>query len=243
MSDVRVSSVQFATASPLVQVGWAQFVPLATTADVRVSWAQFDPLAVATDVRVSWAEFAPRGAASSVCISWAQFDPLATTPYVQQAVQAGGAHRSQVKFTPLQNAECIVETAAAEFTCGAVAPHASARASFVTVGVSTTSGELKHVRANATAAVTGVGLLASAGLVVPDASACADFGGSAAHWAAGRVAPNGSAVAEMVGVDMGCAAGEVDPWGVRNPTDEELVMLVLAATRRNSLTSARRAGI
>lgn len=184
---------------------------------VFVGWAQFDPLGVAKDVRVGWA----------------QFDPLA----VVQQVQTSGPAKAQLKFIPIQDAEPYLDGVSAQALSGGAAPYASAVVDVVGVSGSTYSSGGKYATAGAIAPVVGVSGWSLGGSCDPGADSYVSVGGCTAVVRTMAVDPVGMAVVwpYVDGDTMSGGAGPVYPWGVQNPTDEELAIMVIQAIREKSL--------
>lgn len=201
-TDVRVSYVDFSPVFTGVNVGWAQFDPLANPIDVRVAWAQFDPLAAVEQVQVT-----------------------------------SGPSKSQLKFIPIQDAQPYLDGVAAQGLAGVSAPHASAAADAVSVSSSTYSGGGKHATAGAVAPVFGVSGWSLGGSCDPGADSYASVSGCAAVVRTMGVSPAGMAVVwpYVDGDTVHGESGVAYPYGIRNPTDEELAMMVIQAVRKKAL--------
>ena len=142
----------------------------------------------------------------------------------------GVARNAFVKFTPMQDAEVRLQEQRGSFGWAAFAPYARAAA---TPEFSTAvSGHARFWwESGATASIVIPPATASSGSVTPKARGIAALIGGTVAGVAGTVVPEASSVAQGLGDTATTDTGVFYPWGVRNPSDEELMMLVVQARR------------
>lgn len=147
-----------------------------------------------------------------------------------------GVAPGYLKFRPMQDAETRMPQATVSTTTWKPQPWARAYANFGThVGHASSSRFHSH-ECGAFAAMRSGSVQTASSLPSPHARAYASIAPATTTAKVAFIAPTASAVSKGDTRMSLSDTGVFRPWGVRNPTDEELMVLVIAARNKNKLT-------
>lgn len=154
-----------------------------------------------------------------------------------------GVAKGYAKFTPMLDAEPFVEEQSSEFSFTTVKPITEAIAPFVSEKGNASVATVFSIKANGYAPVNANPAATFYQPIQPMASGHSAVFMFRVDNRFSLVTPKSSAQPIVIESSAVSEVGYTFPWGVKNPTDEELLVVIMQARRQRHLTTPNRNGI
>lgn len=154
-----------------------------------------------------------------------------------------GIAKGYAKFTPMQDGEPVVTETRLASNFIIVNPIADSQIAVNGLQVNISAAPILNLYANGYAPIkTSAGVIGYF-QISPIADCHARLSGHAARARTINIEPYANAIPMTAGESLTSSTGIAFPWGVRNPSDEELITLILESRKRRYLTQTKSNGI
>ena len=154
-----------------------------------------------------------------------------------------GVAKGYAKFTPMQDGEPFLTEQVVTSSFITVKPYTDGAAPYLTEKCNISIGSVFEFRANGYAPIKTKPNMLYTAQVQPEATAATSVYMFRAESGFALVTPKSEAMPYVESQAMTSQSGYTFPWGVRNPTDEEIITLIMHARKQRHLTANSSGGI